>query len=210
MKKFKTGEDKYISREFQQYGYDLAKELGDLKNKSLYIKLAKETSRGFLETAKNFVKDANNVESKAKLFMWKLTQLKGLLQQILKGEIGAADGNERQVLMQQYLASQEGPLACERMVDVLETISGKFSQIGQLSLKKKLERWGVTHGLHLAKRIKSSLPGSHNRPEFQSHRYPGISSEALETKLLQFQQLLGNNRELKVEQISNVMFQIRP
>jgi len=68
--------DKYISREFQKYGYDLAKELGDLKSKSLYIKLAKTTSRGFMETARNFVKDANNVESKARLFMWKLSQLK--------------------------------------------------------------------------------------------------------------------------------------
>ncbi|HJX45664.1 MAG TPA: hypothetical protein VJ399_00645 [Patescibacteria group bacterium] len=76
LKKFKADEDKYISFEFQKYGYDLAKDLGDLKNISLYIKLAKETPRGFLEAAKNFVKDAYNVKSKPKLFMWKLSQLK--------------------------------------------------------------------------------------------------------------------------------------
>ncbi len=69
-------QDKYISREFQKYGYDLAKELGDLKNISLYMKLAKTESRGFLETAKNFVKDANNVKSRPRLFMWKLSELK--------------------------------------------------------------------------------------------------------------------------------------
>jgi hypothetical protein len=71
-----SDEDKYISREFQKYGYELAKELGDLKNKSLYIKLAKETPRGLLESARSFVKDANNVRSKPKLYMWKLQQLK--------------------------------------------------------------------------------------------------------------------------------------
>ncbi|KKQ53114.1 MAG: hypothetical protein UT19_C0001G0010 [Candidatus Woesebacteria bacterium GW2011_GWB1_39_10b] len=76
LKKFQKDEDKYISREFQKYGYDLAEELGDLKNKSLYIKLAKETPRGLLEAAKNFVKDAYQVKSKPKLFMWKLNQLK--------------------------------------------------------------------------------------------------------------------------------------
>ncbi len=76
LKKFKPDEDKYISREFQKYGYDLAEELGDLKNKSLYIKLAKETPRGLLEAARNFVKDAYNVKSRPKLFMWKLKQLK--------------------------------------------------------------------------------------------------------------------------------------
>ena len=76
LSRFKLDEDKYVSREFQKYGYDLAEELGDLKNKSLYIKLAKEYPRQFLEAARNFVKDAYQVRSKPKLFMWKLTQLK--------------------------------------------------------------------------------------------------------------------------------------
>ena len=76
LSKFKTDEDKYISREFQKYGYDLAEELGDLDHKSLYIKLAKETPRTLLEDAKNYVKDAYNVKSKARLFMWRLKQLK--------------------------------------------------------------------------------------------------------------------------------------
>jgi hypothetical protein len=76
LKRFDSDEDKFISFEFQKYGYELAKELGDLKNKSLYIKLAKETSRGILEAARSFVKDAYNVKSKPKLFMWKLAQLK--------------------------------------------------------------------------------------------------------------------------------------
>lgn len=76
LRRFDPGEDKYISYEFQKYGYELAKELGDLKNTSLYIKLAKETPRGLLEAARNFVKDASNVKSRARLFMWKLTQLR--------------------------------------------------------------------------------------------------------------------------------------
>jgi hypothetical protein len=135
-------------------------------------------------------------------------ELKELLQRILEGEIGTADGNERQALIGHHLAAQEGPLACERMADVIETISKKFDQTDQLSPKNHLQRWAVTQGLHLAKHIKSKLPGSHNRPEFQRHRYPGISAEALHEKLLQFQQLLGNNRELKLEQISRVMFKI--
>ena len=73
---FNPTQDRYISREFQKYGYDLATELGDLKNRSLYIKLAKETPRGLIEAAKNFVKDAYQVKSKPKLFMWKLSELK--------------------------------------------------------------------------------------------------------------------------------------
>lgn len=68
--------DKYVSREFQKYGYDLAQELGDPKGVSLYIKLAKDNPRGLMESARSFVKDAQNARSKPRLFMWKLTQLK--------------------------------------------------------------------------------------------------------------------------------------
>lgn len=68
--------DKYVSREFQKYAYDLAVELNDLPHKSLYMKLAKETPRILLEKARSFVNDASNAYSKGRLFMWKLKQLK--------------------------------------------------------------------------------------------------------------------------------------
>lgn len=73
--KFNPIKDKYVSREFQKYGYDLAVELGDMTHKSLYIKMAKETPRQILEKARYFVKDAN-ARSKGKLFMWKVKELK--------------------------------------------------------------------------------------------------------------------------------------
>jgi len=76
LKDFTVEEEKYVSREFQQYGYELAEELNDLKHKGLYIKLAKETPRVLMEEARSFIKDANNVKSAGKLYMWKLNQLK--------------------------------------------------------------------------------------------------------------------------------------
>lgn len=76
LKDFDWDEKKYISREFQDYGYRLAEELNDLKHKALYIKLAKELPRAILEEARSFVKDASNVKNPARLFMWKLTELR--------------------------------------------------------------------------------------------------------------------------------------
>ena len=73
---FNWEEDKYISREFQDYGYHLAEELNDMGHKALYIKLAKELPRALLEKARNFVKDAYQVKNPARLFMWKLKGLK--------------------------------------------------------------------------------------------------------------------------------------
>lgn len=70
-------EDKggYITREFQDFGYRLAMELNDEKHKSLYMRLAKTVDRRILEKALSFVKDAN-AKSPAKLFMWKVKELK--------------------------------------------------------------------------------------------------------------------------------------
>ena len=77
VKKYKIDDtDKFVSREFQKYAYDLAVELNDLAHKSLYMKLAKETPRILLEKARSFVKDAYQPKSKGRLFMWKLIQLK--------------------------------------------------------------------------------------------------------------------------------------
>jgi surface carbohydrate biosynthesis protein len=135
-------------------------------------------------------------------------QLRDLLQKILKGEVGVADGDERRRLVDFHLAAKTGPLACERMVDVLENMS--VNMLAEKSILKRTQRWFITRGLHLAKNIKSKLPGSHNRPEYQRHRYPGISAEDLYQKVLQFQHLLGNKRALKVEPISRVMMKLIP
>jgi len=69
---------KYVKLEYQAYGLELAKELDDWKNRSLYIRLAKNTDRKILEQARYFVKDQNpgTIKTPYKLFMWKLRQLK--------------------------------------------------------------------------------------------------------------------------------------
>jgi uncharacterized protein YdhG (YjbR/CyaY superfamily) len=67
--------NKYVTREYQDYGYRLAKELNDEKYKSLYIKLAKTVDRGLLEQVRRFVIDSN-ADRKGALFMWKLKELR--------------------------------------------------------------------------------------------------------------------------------------
>ncbi|MFA5895106.1 MAG: hypothetical protein WC851_05140 [Candidatus Shapirobacteria bacterium] len=69
---------KYVKNEFQAFGLQLAEELDDWKNKSLYIRLAKSTDRRLLEKALYFVKDHSpkEVRSPGRLFMWKLKELK--------------------------------------------------------------------------------------------------------------------------------------
>jgi len=65
-----------LHTEFQQYGVWLCEQLDDTKRYSLYIRLAKTTERGLLEEALTFTKGYLNAKSKAKVFMWRLKQLK--------------------------------------------------------------------------------------------------------------------------------------
>ena len=70
---------KNLSREFQYFGVYLAESLDDTKHYSLYIKLAKEINRNTLEEALNFTKGYYNAKNKAKVFMWKLKELRKII-----------------------------------------------------------------------------------------------------------------------------------
>lgn len=66
---------RYITQEFQDYGYRLACEMGEEHRKAMYIKLAKTKPRALLERARSYVVDYPNAKNKGKLFLWKIKDL---------------------------------------------------------------------------------------------------------------------------------------
>ncbi|MBI2019403.1 hypothetical protein HYS95_01900 [Candidatus Daviesbacteria bacterium] len=73
--KFKS-RPKNLSKEFQVYGVYLAESLQDTSHYSLYMKLAKQLDRKILDEALTFTKGYTSAKSKAKVFMWRLKELK--------------------------------------------------------------------------------------------------------------------------------------
>lgn len=67
---------KNLHKEFQVFGVYLAESLEDTRHYSLYIKLAKQYPRAILEEALSYAKGYFSAKSKAKIFMWKLKQLR--------------------------------------------------------------------------------------------------------------------------------------
>jgi surface carbohydrate biosynthesis protein len=130
------------------------------------------------------------------------------LDKIFAGELGAADGEERQSNIDRYLAAQDGALACERIVDILEKMMAGRPGLPKPDLMDRLGGWSIANGRRLVKGVLSYLPNTHNRPEFQRHRFPGISLDALNEKIDRILQILGETDRLKVEQLSDVLFQI--
>jgi surface carbohydrate biosynthesis protein len=135
-------------------------------------------------------------------------ELRVTLEDILAGRLGPPDGDERETLINQHLEALEGPLASERMVDVLEGVLEGRSELPKTSVRDRLEGWSMSTIRTLIKRVKERIPGSHNRPEFQRHRYPEVSLEEIRARLSRFHQLLGDSREIHVEQISDQFFRI--
>jgi surface carbohydrate biosynthesis protein len=136
--------------------------------------------------------------------------LQATLGRILAGELGATNGNERRSLIDHYLASRSGPLACERIVDVFEKITSDRSGLPEPPLKDWADGRLKATTRRLIKRILSYLPDSHNRPEFHHHRYPGISLDEVRERVVRIQKTLGDSNELAADQISGEIFQISP
>ncbi|MEI8067748.1 MAG: hypothetical protein WCG91_02210 [Candidatus Shapirobacteria bacterium] len=77
-KKTIESRQKYVKNEYQSYGMELAKELGDWKGRAIYMRLAKNVDRKIIEKARYFVKDQDKsrLQTPYKLFMWKLKELR--------------------------------------------------------------------------------------------------------------------------------------
>ena len=60
------------------------------------------------------------------------------LGRIFSGQLGAADGEDRRNLVNRYLAAQDGPLACERIVDVIEEMLSNQPELPQPPMGDRL------------------------------------------------------------------------
>jgi surface carbohydrate biosynthesis protein len=139
-----------------------------------------------------------------------LDQLFDTLTKIFNGELGVADGAEREALVNHYLAAQDGPLACERIVDVLEQKMKGRPVLPNPPLTDRIVGRVFAKYRRIYKNIKKYLPGTHAPPVFHRHRYPGISLQELLSRTDKIQQALGDVSELKAEQISDQIFLIKP
>ena len=138
-----------------------------------------------------------------------IDQLQEVLTKITKGELGAADGAERKVLVNHYLAAQDGPLACERIVDVLEKKMKHQPELPCPPLSDRLLGKGFANYRRLLKYVRKYLSVKDAPPEFHRHRYPGISLQELINRTDKIRRVLGDNSQMKVEQISEQIFLIR-
>ena len=131
-----------------------------------------------------------------------------MLGKILGGLMGSANGDDRHALIKKHLAGQDGDLACDRMVGILDDIGARMQAASPPGAGARIQQWVIAQALFLARWVQPRLPGSHNRPEFQKHRFPGIDIEDLRRRIERFQNILGEKEKPQAEQLFDKLFRI--
>jgi hypothetical protein len=134
-------------------------------------------------------------------------ELRQTLGQILAGERAAADGEERQALIDHYLTAQAGPLACERLVDVLVAAGYDQQAPAAPSALAHTSGWLQCTLRTIQKRTSMQRPGS-KRQAYHDHRFPKLSVADLEQRIKGFNKQLNRFEGIKVSAHSEHIFNI--
>jgi hypothetical protein len=130
------------------------------------------------------------------------------LADILAGKLKSPAGDQRQALIGRHLAALEGPLACERIVDVFVKMADSLSQSPKPPIMHRLKGFFKATKRHLRQRSRSRDTGADESLEFQRHKYPEITLKEVRTRITKFQQLLGDDAEVNIDQIYQKLFRI--
>ncbi len=130
------------------------------------------------------------------------------LGEVLAGTRGSAGGEQREQLLAHHLTARAGPLACERIVDALEGIVHGRPQPPAPPFAARFDGWLRATRRRAVKALKARLPESKYRPQFQRHRYPGLTLDEMRQRVARFQQLLGDPGALRTEQLRAHIFRI--
>ena len=134
-------------------------------------------------------------------------ELKLTLGQILSGEKAAAGGEERKTLINHYLAAQEGPLACERLVDVLMEAGYDQQAPVSPSMLSRTLGWLKCNFRTTQKQVKMKRHGG-KRQAYHDHRFPELTVADIERRVERFRKQLNRFDSIKVSAHSKHIFNI--
>ena len=137
-------------------------------------------------------------------------ELRQTLGEILTGKRGGLDSDESKAIIDHHLAALNGPLACERIVAVLEGVLTELTRSPKPPLIDRLAGWYKVTKRRVRHRSKSRRTGSHKSLEHHLKKNPEIPRQDLCDRITRFQQLLGKDKQPRVDQIHTKLFRISP
>jgi surface carbohydrate biosynthesis protein len=135
-------------------------------------------------------------------------QLCRTVQSIVDGELGPLDYQERRKHLDPHIASLEGPLAADRMVDALEQGGYRQRKPPAPPVGKYAQGWIRNRVRTVSKHINMRRPGHRNNLAYHAHRWPDISVEEIENRIARLGGLLNRFDRLRVKPYSQHIFKI--
>ncbi|MBI2718304.1 MAG: hypothetical protein HYX36_06030 [Rhizobiales bacterium] len=129
---------------------------------------------------------------------------------LAEGERPKAILNHRQMaLLRHHIASVDGPLCSERILDSLEThavLRGSLPYPGPATRLAALAR---LHWRTLSRAVSTRIPGSRSSRDYTAHKFPGISRAMIESRIARFRpHIPGLPKMIAVNQLATDIFMI--
>ncbi|MET0658156.1 MAG: surface carbohydrate biosynthesis protein [Steroidobacteraceae bacterium] len=131
-----------------------------------------------------------------------------LLGEILAGRRGMVDPAVRERLFNRHLAATRGPLACDRVLDVLLASGYGERATPRPAAATWFKAWVAGNYRTLGKRINGLLPNHRNSPAYHSHRFPNITASELNDRIARFRSQLKRFGSVRAEARSPYVFRI--
>lgn len=139
-----------------------------------------------------------------------LAELREQLAAVLDGQSGLVAAAERQRILARHLASTEGPLAADRVMDVLLEAGYPSRSPAAPPPGRRARAWLGANGRTLLKRVNMLRPNHRNSAAYHAHRFPEISVGELRARVRRLGELLGRFDNLRIERSSRFLFRVLP
>jgi surface carbohydrate biosynthesis protein len=130
------------------------------------------------------------------------------LREILAGNFEVQGLGEKRQRLEHHIAALDGPLASERMVDVLEKLGYAERQPQSSSVGNFLIGSAHTKLRTAVKRINMKRPGHRNSIEYHDHRFPEVTVADLREKVSRLGRQLDRFERIRIRTRSDHIFEI--
>ena len=137
-----------------------------------------------------------------------LDEVKQIAESILNGDTGLIDEGERHRIFERHLAAITGPLAADRIVEVLNEEGYGRSKPPAAPLWRYAKGRLTSSARTMIKRINMSRRDHWNSARYHAHRFPDISVAEINSRIGRFSNLLGRFNDVRAEQLSQHIFRL--
>jgi len=137
-----------------------------------------------------------------------IDELELTIRSILAGRPPVADQAERRQRIERHIAALDGPLAAERMVEVLVQAGYARRKPRRTSPHLQLAGWAHARGRNVVKAVNMRRSGHRNSIEYHDHRFPAVSARELQARIDRLGRQLGRFRGVRVQDHSRHVFTI--